>query len=114
MKKTLFLFLSLALLSNCKTKESVSVDSIYYNGDILTMEGDEPQYVEAVAVKDGKILFAGSLQEVNQYKGSETTMNDLQSKTLLPGFIDAHRHISYAVFCLTKKRASPPATSVPR
>ncbi|MBF6609650.1 MAG: amidohydrolase [Chryseobacterium sp.] len=98
MKKTLFLFLSLALLSNCKTKESVSVDSIYYNGDILTMEGDEPQYVEAVAVKDGKILFAGSLQEVNQYKGSETTMNDLQNKTLLPGFIDAHGHIWNAGF----------------
>ena len=33
---------------------------LYFNGAILTMEGDAPQYVEAVAVKDGRIAFAGS------------------------------------------------------
>jgi predicted amidohydrolase YtcJ len=32
----------------------------YYNGTILTMEGDTPDYVEAVAVKDGRIVAAGT------------------------------------------------------
>ena len=34
--------------------------SVYFGGSILTMAGDKPAYVEALAVKDGKILFAGS------------------------------------------------------
>ncbi len=34
-------------------------DTIYVGGDILTMQGDTPQYVEALAVKDGEILFVG-------------------------------------------------------
>ena len=30
---------------------------MYYNGDILTMEGDSAAYVEAILVKDGKLLL---------------------------------------------------------
>lgn len=35
-------------------------DTLYYNGSILTMASPVPSYVEAVAVRDGKIMFAGS------------------------------------------------------
>jgi len=56
------------------------------------MEGDQPTYVEAVAVKDGKILKTGTLKEITSLKGATTIETDLKGKCLLPGFIDAHVH----------------------
>lgn len=69
-----------------------AADAIYFNGDIITMEGDSPEYAEAVAVKNGKIIFVGKRAEADKLKGDSTIMNDLKGKTLLPGFIDAHGH----------------------
>lgn len=68
-----------------------AADQIWSGGTVLTMNDDQPR-VEAVAVKDGQILALGSLDEVEQYKGKETTMQDLAGRTLLPGFVDAHGH----------------------
>lgn len=70
-------------------------DVIYSNGDILTMAGPEPEYAGALAVKDGKILFAGSLEEAQKLADSKTKQVDLAGKTLLPGFIDTHGHMIY-------------------
>jgi predicted amidohydrolase YtcJ len=36
------------------------VDAIYHNGFIMTMSGSTPSYVEALAVREGKIAFVGS------------------------------------------------------
>jgi len=69
---------------------------MYYNGDILTMEGDSAAYVEAILVKDGKIAFAGSKEEAMKRAGENHVMVDLEDKTLVPGFIDAHGHASLA------------------
>lgn len=68
---------------------------MYYNGDIITMEGDGPQYVEAVVVQNGKILYAGTKAEAMKTAGEGHTMVDLNGKTMLPGFIDAHGHFIY-------------------
>jgi predicted amidohydrolase YtcJ len=67
--------------------------TVYYGGDILTMEGDSAQYVEAVAIKDGKILFVGAKAEAMKAAGDGHQMVDLKGQTLLPGFIDAHGHL---------------------
>lgn len=69
-----------------------AADSIYFGGDILTMEGETPHYVEALAVKGGKIVFVGSKAEADKLKGTNTAVRDLQGKSLLPAFIDAHSH----------------------
>jgi predicted amidohydrolase YtcJ/heat shock protein HslJ len=69
-----------------------SADTIYHNGSILTMAGAEPTYVEALAVKDGKIAFVGSKSTALKMKGDATKIVDLGGKTLLPGFIDGHSH----------------------
>jgi predicted amidohydrolase YtcJ len=69
-----------------------TADAIYYGGDIITMEGDTPAYAEAVAIKDGKILFVGNKADAEQMKGTTTKMNDLQGKTLVPGLFDGHSH----------------------
>ncbi|NWJ53236.1 MAG: hypothetical protein HXX14_20510, partial [Bacteroidetes bacterium] len=55
----LWLFFVLAsvssfMLTGCNAKNDA--DQIFYNGDILTMAGKEAAYVEALVVKDGKIV----------------------------------------------------------
>ena len=65
--------------------------TLYFGGDILTMEGDKPQYVESVVTEDGKIAFVGKLVKA-QEKYKDATKKDLKGKTLFPGFVDAHAH----------------------
>jgi hypothetical protein len=45
-----------------------SPDLIYVNGSILTMARPTPAYVEALAVKDGKISFVGSKNDALQWQ----------------------------------------------
>ncbi|GAO45358.1 amidohydrolase [Flavihumibacter petaseus] len=75
-----------------QTGSADHADTIFYGGDIITMEGDSAQYAEAVAIRGGKISFVGSRAGAEQLKGDSTVMTDLKGKTLLPGFIDGHAH----------------------
>ena len=70
-------------------------DTLYTGGDIITMRGPQPEMAEALAVKNGKILFVGPLAEAQALVGPATTTIDLAGKTLLPGFIDTHGHFVY-------------------
>lgn len=78
--------------SSADTTTGNSVTTMYSGGDIITMEGDSASYVEAIVVRDGKIIFAGSKDEGMTAAGDNHQMVDLQGKTLLPGFLDAHSH----------------------
>jgi predicted amidohydrolase YtcJ len=82
--------------------------ALYFNGDILTMEGDGPTYVDALVVKDGKIAFVGSMAEAERNAGVDARKIDLQGRTLLPGFIDAHGHIFNAGFQKLAANLLPP------
>ena len=70
-----------------------AADSIYLGGSILTMNDAQPS-AEAVAVRAGRITAVGSRAELMKLKGANTRVVDLQGKTLLPGFVDPHSHIS--------------------
>lgn len=67
--------------------------SVYFNGAILTMDGDAPQYVEAVAVKDGKIVFVGDRATALAAVPGAVEV-DLEGRTMLPGFIDSWGHFT--------------------
>ena len=64
--------------------------TIYFNGDILTMEKET--YVEAVCVEDKIIKKIGTKEEILRLKDEETELIDLEGKTLIPSFIDSHSH----------------------
>ncbi|TKB45590.1 hypothetical protein E8M12_08315 [Thalassotalea mangrovi] len=66
--------------------------TLYYGGDILTMEGDSPQYVESLLVDRGKIIFTGNRKDAEKLSDNSVTLIDLQGMTLVPGFIDGHSH----------------------
>ncbi len=70
----------------------VAADAIYFGGDILTMEGESPRYVEAVTVRDGKIVLVGSKSAALRQAGEATQLIDLAGRTLMPGLIDPHLH----------------------
>ena len=89
-KRTL-LFVVLVL---CPWAAWAETATVYFNGDILTMEGDSPRYVEAVVVKGDEIAFAGDLKEARTEAGEEAEMHDLKGHTLLPGFIDTWGHFA--------------------
>ncbi|KAF2516812.1 amidohydrolase [Flavobacterium zhairuonense] len=56
------------------------------------MDGDEETYVEALVVKDGKILYTGEKDGAIKSAGENPSMIDLKGNTLLPGFLDPHSH----------------------
>ena len=88
-------------------------DTIYFGGDIITMEGAAPAYVEAVSVTDGEISFVGARTAALAMAGETTQRVDLDGRTLIPGFIDSHSHfILTAVKLATVNLDPPPAGSV--
>ena len=68
--------------------------TVYTGGPILTMAHDTAEMVEAIVVRDGRIAFVGSKAGADSAAGSGATRVDLAGRTLLPGFIDAHGHLS--------------------
>ena len=86
--------------------------SLYFGGSILTMAGDKPAYVEALAVKDGKIIIAGSRDQALAMKGNTTKIVDLKGKALLPSFIDAHGHYINSLLVANQAKVyAPPSGS---
>lgn len=103
----LIIFFS-ACNSNLKQDQSSDqANTIYFGGDILTMESDSASYVEAVAVRNGKILFIGSKVDAEKYKGDSTEMMDLKGKTMMPGFVEPHVHPSIAASILPNEIIAP-------
>ena len=54
---------AVALAAGCAPRTSDETAAVYTGGDILTLAGESPAYVEALAVKDGKIVAAGTQAE---------------------------------------------------
>lgn len=70
-------------------------DLIYYGGDIVTMK-DSTDKVEAIYIKNGKIIATGTKEAIVKLKTDQTKLIDLQGKILMPGFFDAHGHLDFA------------------
>lgn len=87
-----------------------TAEALYFGGPILTMAGDAPAYVEALAVAEGRILFAGSKAEAEALSDAGTRRVDLGGNALLPGFIDAHGHyINSLLVANQAKLYAPPS-----
>lgn len=67
-------------------------EKLYFNGNILTLEDE--LYAEAVLIKGDKIHKVGKREELINEASEGVEIIDLQGKTLMPSFIDAHSHFS--------------------
>jgi predicted amidohydrolase YtcJ len=59
---------------------------------IYTVDPARPT-VRAFAVRDGRIVFAGSAREAMALRGPATRVLDLGDRTVIPGIVDAHLHL---------------------
>lgn len=69
----------------------IILKKIFYNGDFITLEKDN---VEAIMIEDGVIKKVGSKRDVFVGDLEETEIVDLQGKTMMPAFLDAHSHFT--------------------
>lgn len=79
----LLLLVLSTILASCSKKP----DTVYINGKIYTMDNNNT-IVEAVAVKDGKILETGTTKAISD-KYSSGEVIDLKGAVVIPGLIDA-------------------------
>ena len=84
---------------------SMDADFAFYGDNILTF-AEQTSTPDFVAVKDDKIVFVGIRKD---WRGSVGRIVLLDDRALLPGFIDAHGHISFhARVASLANVASPP------
>ena len=84
-----FLFVLLPVLAWA----AAPADLILRGGTIYTLEPDRP-VVEALAVRDGRIMAAGAWAEVAPLAAAATVVVDLGGLAAYPGFADAHAHVA--------------------
>ena len=80
--------LALALLLR---QPAAPASQAFINGNILTMDTANT-VSQAVLIEGQYIVAVGSNETINSRINSHTIVHDLQGKTLIPGFIDAHGH----------------------
>jgi predicted amidohydrolase YtcJ len=88
MKNTFLFICIIFLFSSCFKSEKA--DLIIHNATIYTVDNSFST-VQAMAVKDGKIIALGAEREIlNKYDAPEII--DAKTMVVYPGFIDAHCH----------------------
>ena len=85
----LILYISFFILTACNIENPA--DMIIVNGKILTVDEDFT-IVEALAIKDDKIIAVGSNHEIRKLANRHSKIIDAEGKTVIPGIIDAHLH----------------------
>ncbi|HEV2987647.1 MAG TPA: amidohydrolase [Candidatus Angelobacter sp.] len=103
MRILLVVFLVFALTGTFSAQQKTSADVIFINGDIYpgapsTTGASAQPRIQAIAVSSGKIIAAGSNQEVQKFKTTKTQVIDLGGHFTMPGFNDAHTHLASGGF----------------
>lgn len=70
-----------------------AADLVLMNGVVYTLDAAAPR-AQAVAVRDGNIIFVGSDEGAAAYQGAETRVVNLEGATVVPGLADAHYHLA--------------------
>jgi hypothetical protein len=104
-------FLALAVSCAPPAPEEVA-DLIVTGGRVYTLSWEDPSPdgtpspsaprgadgwnpdAEAVAIRDGKILYVGTAAEAARHAGEGTRTLDVSGATVVPGLIDSHTHVA--------------------
>ena len=94
-----FLMLAAALsaaampLTGQAPAQNAPADLIVTASRIYTVDPARP-LVQAFAVRGGRIVFAGSAAEALTMRGPATRVMELGTRTVIPGMVDAHAHLT--------------------
>src|SRR5215470_9322240 len=81
--------------------QAPAADTILANGKVITLDGAS-SIVQALAIRDGKVLAIGASADIRQRADARTKLIDLDGRTVVPGLMDSHIHalragLTYAV-----------------
>src|SRR5437660_12816037 len=71
--------------------DTPAADVVLSDAKIYTVDKSH-SIAEALAVRDGKIVFVGSSAEARSWVGLQTRVEKLGGRLVLPGLVDAHIH----------------------
>jgi len=91
MKKLVFVTALAIISSACSTNNDNGADWVLTGGRIYTVDDSQP-WVEAVAIRDRRIVYAGDDAGAGAFISSSTKTNDLDGRMVIPGIIDGHTH----------------------
>src|SRR5690606_15617619 len=80
-----------ALFAACAADPENPADLIIVGGTIYTADSAH-WTAEAMAVKDGKVLYVGTRDSAMKYQGKATVIDDIAGATVIPGMTDARAH----------------------
>jgi predicted amidohydrolase YtcJ len=109
--------LLLCLVAGCTDGETVKplqpshANLILVNGRVYTLDWEEPGTdgsiaagaphdsagwypdAQAIAIRNGEILFVGSSVDAMNFEGDSTRVVNLAGATVIPGLVDSHTHV---------------------
>lgn len=86
----------LALLLSCAAAAAAAeADLVLHNGKVVTANSNF-SVVQAISIKDGRILHAGANDEALRDRAANTKVIDLHGRMVLPGLMDSHTHTADA------------------
>lgn len=93
LKKKLLLTSCLAALVVSTGSAIAAADLVVVNADVRTVDPSKPK-VQAFAVENGKFTATGTNDEIKVLADGDTKIIDAGGKTVTPGFIDGHTHLT--------------------
>ncbi|HTO66248.1 MAG TPA: amidohydrolase family protein, partial [Bradyrhizobium sp.] len=82
---------ALALVSSASVASAQGVDTVLFNGKVLTVDADF-SVREALAIADGKVFATGTTEAIKKLADGRTRQIDLGGRTVIPGLTDGHIH----------------------
>jgi predicted amidohydrolase YtcJ len=91
--KRSFVFHLLALFSLLTPSfaANAAADRVYRKGTVFTADANG-SIAQAVAIRDGRIIYVGSNEGVVSLIGASTKVTDLEGRFVMPGVVDGHMH----------------------
>jgi len=72
---------------------AAQADIVFVNGKVVTVNSND-DVAEALSIRHNRILRVGARAYVEKTVGPETKVVDLNGRTLIPGFIENHIHMT--------------------
>ncbi len=70
----------------------MNIDLALYNGKITTLNARQPE-INALGISDGRIVAAGTNDDVLSKAAADTRRIDLNGRRVIPGLNDSHLHV---------------------
>jgi predicted amidohydrolase YtcJ len=86
-----FYLLALFLVLTASFAANSAADRVYRKGTVFTADA-KGSIVQAVAIRDGRIVYIGSNEGVAPLIGASTQVTDLEGHFVMPGLVDGHLH----------------------